>query len=185
MKRRKGTTRAVVGLLALIVIGVVVFAASDVMSPRGYALYSTPIQVKGQVVDAATGVPVVGATVYVLGGGALDAAERDLHALLEHAAEYPEASGNYGPFGAILKTGDAGTFDVTLMLSHCCAFGPDVERTFPPARDGARMLLVERKGYARTFFPTEEGTWTQLEQHEYGDPYGLVDVQVLRLPPAE
>ncbi len=184
MKSLTRISLIVVGLMAVVAL-VVAHATWDWKGPSGSALYSTPIRVKGQVVDARTGAPLSGATIYVLSGGSRDVAERDLAELLEHAAEYPEESGNYGPFGARLRTDDDGTFDVTLRLSYCCAFGPGIEREYPPPRYGAGMVLVEREGYARTFFPTETGTWTVLEQKKLDDPYGLVGVRVLRLPPAE
>lgn len=186
MQRRIRITLWIAGIAVVLVGGLALLAGSTLIEGRGFALYETPIQVLGEVVDERTGEPLSGATVYVLGGGNRVEAEKDLEELLEHATKYPDESGNYGPFGAHVLTDANGRFNLTLWLTYCSAFGPGIEREYPPEYYGARMILVQKEeGYERTFFSTATGTWRVLEQRNIGDAYAVVDAKTLRLPPAE
>ncbi len=176
--------RSLAGLASIVVL----FVGLAFLGPRGMALYSTPIRVTGQVVDARTGEPIHGARIYVLGGSTQAQAEQDLTELEEFAAKYPEyreGLGSYGPFGGRATTDVAGRFDLTLRRTYCCAIGPLVARKYPPPFYGARMILVEMDGYRRTFFSTATGTWRVLDQRGAFEVYAVADAQTLRLLPVK
>lgn len=168
--------------LAALVSIPILMAPFVLLGPHRMVLYSTPIQVKGQVVDARTGEPIRGARVYILRGNTLAQAERDLATLLEFEANHPEETGLYGSFGGRATTDEEGRFDLTLRRTYCCASGPLVPRKYPPPFHGANMIFVEMDGYMRTFFPTATGTWRVLEQRGAFDVYAVANAEVLRLP---
>lgn len=182
MKRRVRISLWILGISATVVGALTLYT---LVEPRGHRLYSTPILVVGRVVDARSGQAIQDATVYVLGGGTQAAAEKDLAGLLQFAADCHVGSEDYGPLGAITATDTDGHFNVTLGLTYCCAFGPWVERRHPPTFHGARMILVEKDGYVRSFFPTSAGTWRVLEAGADQDVYAVADVQTLRLRPSK
>jgi len=159
---------------------VILMAATVFLGSRGVALWGTSIQVVGQLVDARTGEPIKGATIYFLGGRTAAEAEEDLKAQKELGADYA-----YGLFVRRATTGEDGRFNMTMGHRYCCGVGPLVLRTHPPPFYGARMILVEMDGYERTFFPTAAGTLLVFEQRGPFDVYVVADARTLRLPPVK
>lgn len=187
MTRRARHVWIATGAVVVLLVAFAVYAASDAARPHGNALYMSSIRVVGQVVDGRTGEPVEGARVYPLYEHEQAEAQVALERLLAFEAEWPSPPDSPTPSQEWTTTDAEGRFAMQRFVRWCSPFGPGIEPTEPPPRYGARMIAVEAEGYRRAFVPTASAPWTPIaaDDVEVEAPRGLLDVGVLRLPPAE